>query len=186
MAEIGTFLGGSAETLLEAMPEDGHLITIDTFRGTPGSWAQPKNGPNELAAFVSIRLARFAGRFTIIMGTSLDAADYVEDSSLDLVFIDGAHDYANVLTDLDTWLPKVKPTGVISGHDFEPYLPEGCTHRDVRKRAHVDHDPMTNIHYGVLAAVMDTFTRVESWEDGSDGKESTVWWAKPEWARKLA
>jgi hypothetical protein len=58
--------------------------------------------------------------YTPVKATSLDAALLYRNHSLDMVFIDAAHDYDNVLADITAWLPKVKPGGIISGHDY-PY-----------------------------------------------------------------
>lgn len=55
--------------------------------------------------------------------TSLDASLQFEDKSLDFVFIDAAHDYASVLLDIDAWMPKVKPGGILAGHDYTPSWP---------------------------------------------------------------
>jgi predicted O-methyltransferase YrrM len=49
---------------------------------------------------------------------SVEASSKFEDASLDLVYIDGCHSYDAVISDIDSWLPKVKPGGYISGHDY--------------------------------------------------------------------
>lgn len=36
----------------------------------------------------------------------------------DVVVVDAAHDYESVCRDLDAWLPKMKPNGLIIGHDY--------------------------------------------------------------------
>ncbi len=48
---------------------------------------------------------------------SVDAAKSMP-GNLDLVFIDTPHDYDSVIADLRAWLPKVKPGGIIAGHDY--------------------------------------------------------------------
>lgn len=45
--------------------------------------------------------------------------EFVEDYSLDFFFIDASHTYKNVKKDLQAWLPKLKPTGWMMGHDID-------------------------------------------------------------------
>ena len=58
--------------------------------------------------------------------TSLQAADLIDDASLDFVYIDGRHDYESVLADLESWWPKLRPGGIFAGHDYlNGRLPNG-------------------------------------------------------------
>lgn len=57
----------------------------------------------------------------IVRMDSLDAVSLYDDASLDFVFIDGSHDYDSVCKDIDAWLPKVKPNGILAGHDYRYY-----------------------------------------------------------------
>ncbi len=54
---------------------------------------------------------------------SWDAAALYADASLDFVFIDADHAYESVLKDIKAWLPKVKPGGLIAGHDYSQDFP---------------------------------------------------------------
>jgi predicted O-methyltransferase YrrM len=46
------------------------------------------------------------------------AAEAFEDRSLDLVYIDTWHDYDAVTRDINAWREKVRPGGVLAGHDY--------------------------------------------------------------------
>jgi len=46
------------------------------------------------------------------------AATNFPDHSLDIVYLDAAHTYNAVCTNIQSWLPKVKIDGILSGHDI--------------------------------------------------------------------
>jgi len=50
--------------------------------------------------------------------TSVGAAHSFDDGSLDVVYIDADHKWWSVVQDLAAWWPKVRPGGVMLGHDF--------------------------------------------------------------------
>jgi len=55
----------------------------------------------------------------------------VPEKSLDFLYLDGAHDYKNVKQELLLMFSKVRPGGILAGHDYcnygEPALPcKGC------------------------------------------------------------
>jgi predicted O-methyltransferase YrrM len=56
---------------------------------------------------------------TVIKGSSHETHKQFEDASIDFLFIDANHDYEMVIKDIQFWLPKVKPHGVIAGHDYQ-------------------------------------------------------------------
>lgn len=49
---------------------------------------------------------------------SEQAVFMLEDNSLDAVYIDGSHKYEEVKKDVILWLPKIKKSGFICGHDM--------------------------------------------------------------------
>lgn len=67
------------------------------------------------------RLSLFGDKYKIIRKTSMDALDDFEDNSLDFVYIDANHDFINFALDLQNWMKKVKPGGIMSGHDYAYY-----------------------------------------------------------------
>ena len=55
---------------------------------------------------------------SILKYDSSEACKYIEDNTLDWVYIDGCHTYESVTNDLNNYYPKVKKGGIISGDDY--------------------------------------------------------------------
>lgn len=58
------------------------------------------------------------GLYKPIKMTSVEAAELYPDSSLNFVFLDAAHDYDSIRSDILAWLPKIQPGGWLGGHDY--------------------------------------------------------------------
>lgn len=58
------------------------------------------------------------GRVVVERKYSYDAVDYHHDKSIDLVYLDGSHRRGDVRKDLRDWLPKLKDSGLMCGHDY--------------------------------------------------------------------
>ena len=65
-------------------------------------------------------LSKFNSRSEIVRLPSVEASELFPDSFFDFIYIDAAHEYKFVKEDIDAWLPKLKPNGIIAGHDFVP------------------------------------------------------------------
>lgn len=82
----------------------------------------------DLASFMAPMEAVFAaflerknasgGVIRHLRNTSSDAAGFVADASLDFIYIDADHRYEAVLSDLATWMPKLRPGAILAGHDL--------------------------------------------------------------------
>jgi hypothetical protein len=58
------------------------------------------------------------GQANIIKKWSLDAVKDFKRESLDFVYIDANHNYDSIMQDIIQWTRKVKPGGIVSGHDY--------------------------------------------------------------------
>jgi SAM-dependent methyltransferase len=114
--EVGVAKGEHAELLCKANP-DLHLFCIDPWVGYQG-YGDFKTGT--LQEFYEIARARLKPyNCTIIRKFSMDAVGDFKDKLLDFVYIDGAHDFRNVADDICEWVKKVRPGGIVYGHDYK-------------------------------------------------------------------
>jgi predicted O-methyltransferase YrrM len=117
VVELGSYRGRSTLAIAEGLEaiSGPRLIAVDTFGGDPG-WETQLDPDKARAIFDSntagIRFLR------VIQAASLEAADQVADRSVDWVFIDALHDYRSVVADIGAWSRKLKPGGLLSGHDW--------------------------------------------------------------------
>lgn len=110
--EVGSFSGVSSE-LFALHCKRLHCIDLwDPY------WEISEKRIVEFAEWSFDRMAAEHGNIEKIKGDSVEAADRFPDRSLDLVYIDAAHDYDSVKRDLLAWIPKVKEGGWIAGHDY--------------------------------------------------------------------
>lgn len=56
--------------------------------------------------------------YTLALGWSVEVAKWIQNESVDFVFIDANHKYEFVKEDIKTWYPKVRKGGILSGHDY--------------------------------------------------------------------
>jgi hypothetical protein len=77
----------------------------------------PVPSMTEIERIFDARVANFKNVRKLRM-TSHAAASLFAAASLDFVYIDGIHTYAAVRSDIERWLPRLKPGAMIGGHDF--------------------------------------------------------------------
>ena len=113
-AEIGTLCGRSLLGVGLAISENSELVSIDVNWGS-----ELRAGVSTHDVFHEIAASRGEGlTLHALRAASHRAVQTFRDGWFDVVFIDAAHDYENVRQDIELWLPKVKPGGLLCGHDF--------------------------------------------------------------------
>lgn len=116
MLEVGVYCGRTPSTLLPIMPML-HYIGVDPWLpwGEEPGYQILINARQE-----ALRVAaQHPIRMRLLDVPSTVAATYLGDGSLDLVFIDAGHRYEPVHADMLAWKPKVRPGGVLCGHDYQ-------------------------------------------------------------------
>lgn len=124
IVEVGCWKGKSLSFLLVEAKLSGKAITIhgvDHFKGSADKPSMVEEAGETDLFDECTKNVRRAGypHWQLIRKPSLVAADDFADGSLDFVFIDGAHNFTSVRDDIRAWLPKVKPGGVLAGHDYD-------------------------------------------------------------------
>lgn len=122
-AEIGVKEGRFITHLLTVFP-DLKMYAVDPWENQPNhnedyigwNW-------NTIYNEYQQRTKKMRDRVIELREFSETAASKVPDKSLDFVFIDAQHDYYSVKKDIELWEPKVKPGGLLCGHDYEPNFP---------------------------------------------------------------
>ncbi len=123
IVEIGSFLGRStaAIALGAAAGRNATIYAVDPFIGPQKGAYKTSLGnvagecsPERLRA--NLDLVGVNGSVRIIPKTSKEAVGDVPEQC-SLLFIDGAHDYESVCTDLDLYLPRVRAGGFVVLHD---------------------------------------------------------------------
>jgi hypothetical protein len=114
--ELGVEQGVFSETLCKANP-DMHLIAIDSWKAYHGY--RDHVSQSKLDGFFTATSERMALHDCSIMrSSSADAVITFEDDSLDFVYIDANHELPYVMFDIIEWAKKVRPGGIVCGHDY--------------------------------------------------------------------
>lgn len=152
LVEIGSWMGRSAAmmcTFLERAGKAGgaRFYCVDTWKGSKGGVDEmfhnqtlAQLGGNMLETFQK-NMTPWKDGYIPLQMDSVEAAKQFADASVDFVFIDGGHTKEQVLADISAWRPKVKPGGILAGHDAD--WPE------------------------VLAAVLSSVIPIEIWDTAS-------------------
>lgn len=115
--------------LLRNLPQV-HLAMVDRWDEPPPTkkglylesgdrFARRPRAVHDGAYSSAIHRTAFAmNRRLVLRRESEEAAREFPDEHFDMIFVDGGHYREQVLLDLESWEPKVRQGGVLSGHDY--------------------------------------------------------------------
>lgn len=123
-AEIGVHRGDFSEPFLEQWGGE-RLYLIDPWQPVAGYVDERADqfDPDDFE-HVKRRFERFGDRAVILQATSEEAFDRLEGADLDFAYIDADHSYDHARQDLNMWWQRVRPGGILAGHDL--FAPELC------------------------------------------------------------
>lgn len=62
---------------------------------------------------------RHVTNYELIIADSAAAAERFPEASVDFVYIDDEHSHEGVAKSLTAWYPKIRPNGIVAGHDYD-------------------------------------------------------------------
>lgn len=119
LVELGVDRGESYFAFCQSAAENRtgtRCFGVDTWRGDQHA------GGYDDTTFAQVsehNRANYEAFSTLIRGSFGDALEKFAANSIDLLHVDGLHTESAVRHDLDSWMPKVRPGGVILLHDVD-------------------------------------------------------------------
>jgi len=127
ICEIGCGFGSSATTMAVASPVGVRIDAIDAFEPYDeiAHRGLAKNCIDGSADrfWETLNAYKVAHEVRHIPKLSADAVDDLDPEGYDMVFIDANHSYEHVKHDMEMMWPRLKPGGVMCGHDYTTRFP---------------------------------------------------------------
>jgi predicted O-methyltransferase YrrM len=121
IVEVGTWKGKSAMYMAVELALSERAVEfycVDTWEGSGEHQNLEEVKTGQLFNIFLKNIEPVKNYIIPIRKASLEAVKDFANGSLDFVFIDASHEYKDVKADLSAWWPKIKPDGMLTGHDF--------------------------------------------------------------------
>jgi glycosyltransferase involved in cell wall biosynthesis len=143
IAEIGVAYGDFSESILNILnPKSFHAYDLFQFHNVPVIWGEKTENTLKGLSHRSFYEKRFAkeidaGQVHVFEGDSATEMEKQEDSTYDIIYIDGDHHYNGVYKDAMVSMRKLKPDGILIFNDY------------------IYFDHIAGYHYGIIQVVND-------------------------------
>ncbi len=123
-AELGVAEGKYSRKLCRANPQM-KLYGIDAYKVYDNYSDYSADTLSSLYEQVKKAFTQYSN-YEIIKKFSTDAIKRFKDNSLDFIYIDANHSNPYVTEDIVEWSKKVRPGGIVSGHDYINLRGKAC------------------------------------------------------------
>lgn len=121
MIELGVWKGRSICSVSDLLIENNiSVICVDTFEGTGNEGINHKEAKEaDLYTETLENLTKFniLDRVEVLKMTTDEAVSKIDSESIDFIFIDADHCTDAVCNDIKNYIPKLKKSGRLAGHD---------------------------------------------------------------------
>jgi predicted O-methyltransferase YrrM len=126
--ELGCYKGKSTSFIgveIHKRKRDINFFAIDSFQGATNSTdineIKAYEGISEIEESYTYNVAPIGNKIKTIVSLTDEAAKYFNDEEIDVIFLDAGHSREAVKADIEAWLPKMKPNGIMAGHDYKAW-----------------------------------------------------------------
>lgn len=128
--EIGSWKGRSTSFIGRICNANGtRLVCVDHWKGSRDRLApryEAALAVEDVEQTFRANMCSLGITVEVIAEPSAIAATYFERQSVDRVFLDASHDGPSVTEDLLLWSERLRPRGILAGHDYSPRHPGLC------------------------------------------------------------
>eukprot|EP00667_Euglena_gracilis_P026040 EG_transcript_30997 len=120
-AELGVQQGKFSNTMLLSWPSCEKYFLIDAWMPQSNYRDMANRKLDTHLSYLNqtkARLQAFAPKTVYMRMLTSEAAPLISNESLDFVYVDARHDFCGVTEDLGNYWPKLRPGGIMAGHDF--------------------------------------------------------------------
>lgn len=128
--EVGSWKGRSTSFIGSICNANGtRLVCIDHWLGSNDMLAARYAATlavEDVQATFRRNMSELGITVEVVAEPSAVAASRFAEASVDRVFLDGSHDGPSVTEDLILWMDRLKPDGILAGHDYDEKHVELC------------------------------------------------------------
>ena len=125
-AELGVQQGVFSDMLHRGWKKSNHFTQVDVWKSLSNyadvanveQSVQDKYQADAKWVLESLKHDGHIKKFEQCKGFTTDCVSKFEDESLDLIYVDARHDRLGVIVDIGAYWAKLRPGGIMAGHDY--------------------------------------------------------------------